>query len=188
MSSTSSSTSTSSTTTQPTNKQCIRLVYNFDLNIYWYEVHNREMRFQFMHTMNGYTKPYFTDENGYLFRDETGLTDNGQSIPFMVRTGRNNCGTEQSKAWNALQVDSENARGAVISYSLDGGDWKTHNNWQLKDNIQTLNYPQRGQLISSHDIDFMIQHNDYGDAPAVNGATVYFTLNESVVNEMGESK
>lgn len=138
--------------------------------------------------MNGYEKPYFTDENGYLFRDETGITDNGESIPFMIRTGRNNCGTEQSKAWNALQLDSENARGAQIYYSLDGGDWASHPNWQMKDNIQTLNFPQRNKLIGSHDIDFMIQHNDYGEAPAVNGLTVYFNLKESVVNEMGESK
>jgi hypothetical protein len=44
------------------------------MNAWWTEEHKREIRFQFNHTMNGYTKPYFTDETGRLFRDETGNT------------------------------------------------------------------------------------------------------------------
>ncbi len=138
--------------------------------------------------MNGYRKPYFTDENGYLFRDETGLTDAGNSIPMILESGRTNCGIEQRKTWGALQVDSENARGAIIQVSFDGGDWKTFPNWQLKDNIQTLNFPQKGQLLASRDIDVRIVHNDYGDPPAVNGFTVYFALSESIVNELGEDR
>jgi len=138
--------------------------------------------------MNGYRKPYFTDENGYLFRDETGFTDNGLSIPMIIDSGRTNCGTEQAKTWGALQVDSENARGAIVQLSFDGGDWQTYPGWQLKDNIQTLNFPQRGELIKSRDIDVRLVHNDYGDPPSVNGFTVYFAVAESIVNELGEDK
>lgn len=185
-SSTSSSTSTSSTTTQPTNKQCVRACYDFDLNIWWYEVHNREQRFQFMHTMNGLRKPYFTDENGLLMRDEVGLTDAGNSIPMILESGRTNCGSEQKKTWGALQIDSENARGALVQVSYDGGDFVSYPNWQLKDNIQTLNFPQGNGLIGSRDIDIRIVHNDMGEAPAVNGFTIYFALQESIVNEVGE--
>lgn len=186
--STSTSTTVSSTTTQPTGKQCVRLCYDFDINIWWYETHNREMRYQFMHSMNGYRKPYFTDENGYLFRDETGFTDAGLSIPMIIDTGRTNCGTEQEKAWGAIQVDSENSRGAIVQISLDGGDWHTYPGWQLTNNIETLNFPQRDALIKSRDIDVRLVHNDYGDPPAVNGFTIYFALAESIVNELGESK
>lgn len=186
--STSLSTSTSSTSTVPTGKQCVRLCYDFDLNIWWYEVHNREQRYQFLHSMNGFRKPYFTDENGYLFRDETGYTDAGNPIPMVIESGRTNCGTEQRKTWGALQIDSESARGAQIYVSYDGSDWTTYPGWQLSDNIQTLNFPQSGQLKASRDIDVMLMHQDKGEPPAVNGFTIYFSLVESVVNEMGESK
>lgn len=189
ISSTSSSTSTSSTstTTVATTKTTVRLCYDYNLNIWWYEEHNREQRFQFTHTMNGFTKPYFTDENGYLFRDETGSTDFGRSISMQIETGRTNCGTEQQKTWMALQVDSEKARGSIIQYALDGSDeWRSFEGVQLTDDIQTIAFPQNEKLVQSRDINIRIVHNDYGEAPVVNGMTIYFNVVESLVNEIGE--
>lgn len=179
-----SSTSSTSTTTVPTNVQSTVLAYDFDLNIWWTETYNREHRFQFIHQMNGYTKPYFTDNNGYLFRGETGLTDFGASIPMIVEFGRNNLGTEQSKAYLSVQIDSENARGGIIQYSLDGGDFQTLG--QIKDDVETLVFPQKAQLVQSRDIDFQFVHNDYGDPPVLNGITVWFNVVETIVNELGE--
>jgi hypothetical protein len=66
---------------------------------WWTEEHKREIRFQFTHTMNGYTKPYFTDETGRLFRDETGNLDNADPIPMEIEFGRNNLGTDQLKQY-----------------------------------------------------------------------------------------
>lgn len=185
-SSTSTSTTISTTTTLPTGKAVARLCYDFDLNIWWPEEHNREIRFQFLHVMNGYTKPYFTDENGYMFRDETGLTDAGLSIPMMVEFGRTNCGTEQNKVFAALQIDSERTRTGVIQYQLDGGVWLTLG--QIKDDIETLNFPQRGQINTGHDINLRFMHNNSGDQPYVNGGTLYFNSYESIVNELGVSR
>ena len=134
--------------------------------------------------MNGYRKPYFTDENGYLFRDETGFTDAGNSIPMTIELGRTNCGTEQNKAYLSLLIDSENARGGIIQYSLDGGDFQTLG--QIKDNVQDLTFPSKDQLVSSRDIDFIFSHNDYGDPPVFNGLQVSFRITESIVNELGQ--
>jgi len=184
MSSTSSSTSTSSTTTQPTGKQCIRLCYDFDLNIWWPELHNREMRFQFIHTMNGFTKPYFTDENGNMFRDETGNTDAGLSIPMLVEFGRTNCGTEQQKIFDAVQIDSEKTRTGLFQYSLDGGNWQTLG--QIDMDITTMVFPQKKpELKTGHDINLRFTHNNSGDQPFVNGWTIYFDNYESIVGELG---
>lgn len=184
--SSSTSTSLTSTTTLPTNKAITRLCYDFDLNIWWPEEHNREFRFQFTHSMNGYTKPYFTDENGYMFRDETGLTDNGISIPMMVEFGRTNCGTEQQKIFGAVQIDSERTRTGIMQYQLDGGDWLTLG--QIKDDIETLSFPQRGNLNTAHDINLRFMHNNAGDPPIFNGWTLYFNSYESIVNELGVSR
>lgn len=182
----STSTSLTSTTTLPTNKTIGRLCYDFDLNIWWYEEHNREIRFQFMHSMNGYTKPYFTDENGFMFRDETGLTDAGRSIPMMVEFGRMNCGSEQNKIFAALQIDSERTRTGIIQYQLDGGVWETLG--QVKDDIETFNFPQRGRINTGHDINLRFVHNNAGDPPIMNGGTIYFNTYESIVNELGVSR
>lgn len=182
--STSTSTTVSSTTTLPTNKLITRLCYDFDLNIWWPELHNREQRFQFMHTMNGFTKPYFTDENGYLFRDETGLNDNGLSIPMMVEFGRTNCGTEQQKIFDAVQVDSERTRTGVMQYALDGGNWMTLG--QIDMDITTMVFPQKKpELKTGHDINLRFVHNSLGDPPFFNGWTTYFDNYESIVGELG---
>ena len=183
-SSSSTSTSSTTTTTQPTGKDTRRVVYDFDLNIWWQESHNREMRSQFIHEMNGIRKVYFTDENGYLFRDETGFTDFGQSIPMQVEIGRTNCGTETGKTFLSVQVDSENARAGILSYQVDGGDWIVLG--QIKDNIQTLPFRTTPSAVIGRDMNFRFYHNDSGDPPIFNGLTVYFTITENLPNELGQ--
>ena len=178
----STSTSSTSTTTLPTNKSITRLCYDFDLNIWWPELHNREVRFQFMHTMNGFTKPYFTDENGYLFRDETGLTDAGNSIPMLLEFGRTNCGTEQAKIFEAVLIDSERTRTGIMQYQLDGGNWETLG--QIVEDIGELSFDLGTQKKIGHDINLRFTHNNQGDPPYFNGFTLYFNSVQSIVNEV----
>lgn len=182
--STSVSTSTSSTTTTTvaSSKKVIRLCYDFDMNAWWTEEHKREFRFQFNHTMNGYTKPYFTDETGRLFRDETGNLDNADTIPLEIEIGRNNFGTDQTKVYMAALMDSEKARTASIQYALDGGAFKTLG--QITNEVEKLVFKQGGQLIEGRDINYKIVHNDAGSAPEINGLTTYFGVNESIPNEV----
>lgn len=181
--STSVSTSTSSTTTTTvaSGKKVTRLCYDFDMNAWWAEEHKREFRFQFNHTMNGYTKPYFTDETGRLFRDETGNLDNADTIPLEIEVGRNNFGTDQTKVYMAALVDSEKAQTASVQYALDGGAFKTLG--QITNEVEKLVFKQGGQLIEGRDINYKIVHNDAGSAPEINGLTTYFGVNESIPNE-----
>ncbi|CAB4176140.1 hypothetical protein UFOVP1522_11 [uncultured Caudovirales phage] len=187
ISSTSSSisTSTSSTTTftEISTKKVIRLCYDFDLNAWWTEEHKREIRYQFNHTMNNYTKPYFTDDTGRLFRDETTNTDNGEPIPMEIEIGRNNMGTDQRKGFMSALVDSEDARGAVIMYSIDGGSFNVLG--QINNNIEKLVFPQKDNMIEGRDINYKIIHNDTGDPTIINGITTYYVLIENMVNEGG---
>lgn len=181
--STSLSTSTSSTTTTTvaSTKKVVRLSYDFDMNAWWTEEHKREIRFQFNHTMNGYTKPYFTDETGRLFRDETTYLDNTDTIPLEIHLGRNNFGLDQGKRFMSVLVDSEKARGASLQYSLDGNNFQTLG--QITDTIQKLVFPAGGQAIEGRDIDYKIVHNDSGEPPITNGITSFFTLGEMFVTE-----
>lgn len=183
--STSLSTSTSSTTTTTdiSDREVVRLCYDFDLNIWWREVHKREIRFQFNHNMHGYTKPYFTDDTGRLFRDETGLIDNEDPIPMEITFGRNNFGSDQLKHYETVIVDAVAARGASIQYSLDGGRFDTLG--QITDPVTVLPFPTKGQLVQGRDINFRVVHNDKGSEPIINGITTYYSSAESLPNEMG---
>lgn len=178
--STSLSTSTSSTTTTTvtSTKKVVRLCYDFDLNAWWLEEHKREIRFQFNHNMHGYTKPYFTDETGRLFRDETGNTDNGDSIPMEIELGRDSFGTGQKKNYFSVLTDAENARGMVLQYSIDGGPFKTLG--QFTDFINLLPFKQAGQAVEGRDINYKIVHNDPGGPPMLNGLTTYRSVVETV--------
>jgi hypothetical protein len=180
--SSSTSTSLTSTTTLASKKLITRLCYDFDLNIWWKELHTREQRFQFMHTMNGFTKPYFTDENGYLFRDETGLTDAGNSIPMMVEFGRTNCGTEQAKIFESCLVNSERSRTGIMQYRLDNGNWETIG--QITDPVGELNFGLSPERRTGHDINLRFSHNSTGDPPFFNGWTLYFNMIQDIVNEI----
>lgn len=183
-SSTSQSTSTSSTstTTVASTKQVVRLVYDYDMNAWWTEVHKREIRFQFNHTMNGYTKPYFTDETGRLFRDETGNMDNFDPIPMEIEFGRNNFGTDQLKSYLTVLIDSENARGAILQYALDAGPFNTLG--QLTAPSTKISIPTRGQLVEARDINYKLVDNTQGDPTAFNGLSTYFKIQELIANEL----
>lgn len=175
-----SSTSTSTTTVTPSGKHVIRLCYDFDMSTWWTEEHRREIRFQRNMTMHGYTKPYFTDDTGRLFRDETGSKDNNDTIPMEIELGRDSFGTDQTKKYIALLVDSENARGSVLQYSIDGKPFITIG--QITDNVQKLTFPQNNQFLEGRDIDYKIVHNGDGDPPVINGLTTYYAFVELVVN------
>lgn len=153
------------------------------MNSWWVEEHKREFRLQFNHTMHGYTKPYFTDETGRLFRDETGNLDNADTIPFEVELGRNNFGTDQKKIYASVLADSENAQTASIQYALDGGAFKPLG--QITGEVEKLVFKQGGQLVEGRDINYKIVHNDAGSAPAINGLTTYYGVSEAIPNEQG---
>lgn len=176
----STSTSSTTTTTVASTKEVTRLCYDFDLNAWWPEEHKREIRFQRNYTMSGYTKPYFTDETGRLFRDETGNIDNADPIPMEIEFGRDNFNSDNIKKYIGVLVDSENARGALLKYSLDGGAFITLG--QITNNIEKLTFPQGGQFVQARDINFKISHNDTGDPPVINGLTTYYGEVEMVVN------
>lgn len=186
VSSTSTSFSTSSTSTSTstvaTPKQVARMAYDFDLNSWWPEEHTREIRFQFMHTMNGYTKPYFTDDTGRLFRDETGNQDHLSSIPMVIDWGRSNLGVDQKKIFNSVLVDSEKADGASLQYSIDGGAFHTLPQ-TIDKAVSLLRFPQTGQLIEGRDIDYKLVHNEKGESPIINGLTTFFSASEAMPSE-----
>lgn len=180
--STSISTSSTSTSTIASSKQVTRLDYDFDLNSWWPEEHKREIRFQFNHNMTGVVKPYFTDETGRLFLDETGYVDHIDPIPVEIEFGRNSFGVPQKKNYLSVLVDSENAAGAILQYSIDGGEFQTLKQ-EITDKVTKIVFPQGSQLIQGRDINYKFVHNDKGASPVVNGLTTFYSASEGLPNE-----
>lgn len=139
------------------------------------------MRYQFVHTMHGYTKPYFTDETGRLFRDEVGNLDHIDTIPMDIEIGRDNFGTNQRKSYQTVIVDSEAARGAKIMYSIDGGSFEVLG--EVNKNVTVLPFPTRGSTIEGRDINYRITHNNPGSQTEINGITTYYNTIERLPNE-----
>lgn len=177
-SSTSSSTSlsTSSTTTQTiaSTKNVLRLVYDFDMNAWWMEYHKREIRYQFPHTMHGYTKNYFTDDTGRLFRDDIGNLDQADTIPFELTIGRRDMGTRFLKKYDAMIVESEAARGTQIFISLDNGNWI--NVGQIERDVQEVRIPSN--ILPGRDINIKFSNNDQGNRPVIDGVEVFYSVQE----------
>ena len=167
------STSSTTTTTVASSKQVVRLVYDYDSNIWWPEYHKREHRFQFNHTMNGYLKPYFLDETGRLFRDDTGNLDHQDTIPFEVELGRNNMGTPLKKNFTSVLVQSEKAKGALLQAQVDNGQWQDLG--QIVEDMQ----PFRIGNLKGRDINYKVTYNNQGDGPIVDGITTYFSMEET---------
>lgn len=151
------------------------------MNAWWTETHKREIRFQFNHTMNGYTKPYFTDETGRLFRDETGNLDNADIIPFEVEMGRNNFGDNNRKSYVTVLTDTDAAREAVVQYSLDGAQYQTLG--QITKPVNKFPFSTRDNFPEGRDISYKIVHSDAGDPPVINGVSTTYAIQERIVNE-----
>jgi hypothetical protein len=131
--------------------------------------------------MHGYTKPYFTDETGRLFRDETGHLDNVDTIPMTIELGRDNFGTNERKSYQTAVVDSEAARGAIVQYSIDGSEFQTLG--PVTNLVTVLPFPMRGQQITGRDINYRIVHNQKGSQAIINGINTYFSSIEGMPNE-----
>ena len=153
----------------------MRLVYDFDSNTWAPEFHKREFRFQVMHTMHGYTKPYFIDETGHVWRDETGNKDGEDTIPFEVELGRDQEGTPLKKNLIGCLAQTDNARGAQIFRSIDGGNWSDVG--QVTENNQEFTF-KAGSI--GRDVNYKIVHNDAGDAPSIDGIITYDSGEEVV--------
>lgn len=152
------------------------------MNGWWTETHKREIRFQFNHTMNGYTKPYFTDETGRLFRDETGNLDNNEVIPFEVELGRTQFIDDTKKTYLSVLTDTEAAREATLQYSVDGGPYQTLG--QLTTNVNKFPFSTSQQPnVEGRDISYKFVHSDAGDPPVINGVSTRYNIQERIVNE-----
>lgn len=182
--STSMSTSSTTTTTVASSKQVARIVYDFDMNATWLELHRREIRFQLEHDMTGYRKPYFQDETGRFFRDEVGNLDHQDTISMRIRFGRTNFGSEFIKTYEGVHVETEYGRTAQLKASVDNGAFESMG--QILKDVEQIGFSRlRGGQARGRDINYEITINSIGEPPAIDGLATYFSYEETVFQKAG---
>ena len=153
-----------------------RLVYNFDMNVWWREAHKRRHVYGLNSSMSGTRKSYFLDENGNMFLDEDGDLDWNDTIAWYLRYGRNNFGSGLLKTLIGMYVHSENSSGSVVftKTSNKQRDWQKVG--QLTELISEL--PIQG-VSDSRDFDFKISGNAKGAAARIDGIEVWFDAKQA---------
>lgn len=127
--------------------------------------------------MHGYTKPYFIDETGRVWRDETGNLDGVDTIPLEVELGRDHCGTLLRKNFTGLIISSEKARGTLVRLRLDNGNWRTIGT--ITEDIQSFKLPLNTLGV---DINCAYSQNASGEPAILDGPTFFYTLDEQKVS------
>lgn len=158
----------------------IRVCYDFDANTWDVESLGYPAILQDSDDYTGELKPYFFGGNGRLYLDETGNMDDDKNIAFRGRTGKSILAFPQRKKFYGVTMFTRNASGLRLTASVDGGDWKTVG--RIEGETCFIKFSEQGDnvLPSGVAIDWQISGRVEGAAPAVDGAVVWFAIEEDV--------
>ena len=149
-----------------------RFTYNFKGNNWSRETHQRGMIKHVNSDVSGQMALYFLDDKGNMYQDELGNTDDGVTIPFYLRLGRDNDGSEMWKTWQGFYVYGNNTSGASVKMSTDGGDFKDLGT--LKGKLTNPVTPGMNTKLEGRDIDVEITQNSDGDPIEIEGVAGYY--------------
>ena len=158
----------------------LRVCYDFDANTWDIESLAYPAIIQDSDDYTGMLKPYFFSGNGRLYMDETGNMDDDKTIPFRGNPGKSILGFPQRKKFYGVTMFTRNCSGLRVDASVDGGQFITVGRIEgescfIKFNEQGDNVLPRGIAI-----DWRVSGRLDGDAPAVDGAVVWYAIEEEV--------
>lgn len=161
----------------------IRVCYDFDANTWSPERLGHQALIQATDDYTGVVKPYFFAENGKLYIDETGNKDDDKNIPFEAGTGPDMFGSEQIKKFTGMLLFSDNANGLRLQASVDGGEFKTVG--RITNKVAYFPFPENGDNVLPRGvaIDWQIKGSNPGDPPKVEGAVIYYSVEENIPSE-----
>jgi hypothetical protein len=125
--------------------------------------------------MSGVLRSYFMDNDGQMFLDEQGNLDDTITIPFYVRLGRDQNGTEHLKNYQGFYIAADNAAGAGVKVAFDGNDFLDIGT--LKQRMSKVPIPA-GKNARGRDYDIEITQNSEGEPISVEAIITYFNDEE----------
>lgn len=161
----------------------MRVVYDFESNTWSPERLGYPALIQDMDDYTGELKPYFFSSNGRLYMDETGDKDDDKDIDFEAGTGKNILGTPQKKRFYGILLFTRNCNGLRVQAAVDGGKMKTLGRIEGETCFMKFNENGDNVLPLGVAFDWQIMGTGPGEAPAVDGAVVYWIPEEDVPSE-----
>lgn len=152
----------------------LRLVYDFDMNVWSTEWHTRNQRFHAIWTVSNVRDTYFQDDTGKVFKDATGYVDDTATIPYDWDTGPNNFALDEEKNYVTAYVYCRQARGVQVFYSIDGGPPQFLG--QCDKYIERFVFNRNS---NGRDISYSFVHNAEGEGPIVEGIATHYSLMEA---------
>lgn len=153
----------------------LRVCYDFDSNNWARENHTRPMLKHVVSNESGVRKLYFLDDTGKLFKDDIGNTDDGVTIPFSVKFGRNESGTDKMKDYIGWYWFGENLAGADVRAYTNGLP-DPIDIGSLKGNIDEVRVGNK--KVSGRDINMEVSIHSKGSPPRIDGYVQYFSVTE----------
>jgi hypothetical protein len=102
-----------------------RVIYDFGSNTWAVDTTAHPTLMYINDSSSGFIKPYFVSDNGYLYMDDSGYTDDDLAIEFDMKYGKTHYGTELLKEFIGAFIYSQDANGLKIMISIDGGKYLT---------------------------------------------------------------
>lgn len=101
-----------------------RLNYDFDANNWTRDITHKTPVNHLVSDMSGNMRTYFTDIAGQMWLDEEGNLDDDRTIPFYIRLGKENDGSEMTKDYQGFDVFGRNTTGASVKFKVSGNDFR----------------------------------------------------------------
>ena len=161
----------------------MRVAYDFEANTWSPERLAYPALIQDMDDYTGDLKPYFFSSNGRLYMDETGDKDDDKNIAFEAGTGKDILGTPKKKRFYGILLFTRNCNGLRLQAAVDGGQMKTIGRIEGETCFMKFNEQGDNVLPLGVAIDWQIMGTGPGEAPAVDGAVIYWIPEEDVPSE-----
>lgn len=164
-----------------------RITYDFDSNTWEPERHLRDITLQAVDEYNGRLRPFFVSDNGQMYVDEVGTTDDGSIIPFEVETVRSNYGSEQIKRYAGIHIYSQYAHGLKVYCSVNNGQYKVVG--QITDDDQYIDIARSSSIQDSikpgSSVRWKIAGSVGGERHRIEGITAYNRVEEEIPRVSG---
>lgn len=166
----------------------LRLVYDFEANVWTTEFFTPQMLVQLEYRYSGTILPHFFDEHSNMWVDELGNDDAGVTIPMDVEIGQDTMQIVRPGSISLLEVDQvkkplgakvygTNCVGTKLLMKVDSNDWFECG--ELKYDVSTLQFPAnipKGTLF-----DLRFTNSSTGDPVRIDKAVIYFNIEEDTL-------
>lgn len=164
--------------------RALRLVYHFQSNQWSEHWHDTTFNVQLEYKYEGYIKPFWFDEVGQMWVDDTGNTDNGKQISLRYAFGDDTFGIDELKSYKGIKVYSTAAVGTKVLLSIDRGE--PIEVGEISGAVTVIDFStSKKNLPKGSMVNVIFTNSSSEEAPLIEKATVYYQKEEDTLRATG---